>query len=147
MQTKRLTKSLLCILCIVLIAVTALFTGCGNNTNVTETPQTTFAQADVTVVGEGETKFDFTVTDADGNVSNFEVHTDKTIVGEALLDVNLIDGEDSEYGLFVKTVNGITVDYDKDGKYWAFYVNDEYAQSGVDTTEIEAGSTYSFKVE
>ena len=59
----------------------------------------------------------------------------------------MIAGEDSEYGLFVKTVNGLTVDYDADGAYWAFYVNDEYAQTGVDSTAVTEGESYSFKVE
>ena len=57
------------------------------------------------------------------------------------------EGEDGQYGLYVKTVNGITADYDVDGTYWAFYINGEYAMSGVDVTDIAAGSTYAFKVE
>ena len=146
MQTKRFKKSLLCILCMVLIAVSALFIGC-NNTSSEPVQVTTSSQAEKTVMGEGEKSFDFSVTDADGNETSFEIHTNKATVGDALLELELIDGEDSEYGLYVKTVNGITVDYDKDGKYWAFYVNGEYANSGVDTTEISEGSTYSFKVE
>ena len=56
-------------------------------------------------------------------------------------------GDDSEYGLYVKTVNGITADYDKDGVYWAFYIDGEYAAAGVDATAIEEGSSYSFKIE
>ena len=67
--------------------------------------------------------------DAEGKETVFEVKTDKTTVGEALVEEGLIVGEESEYGLYVKTVNGITVDYGTDGKYWAFYVNDEYATS------------------
>ena len=47
----------------------------------------------------------------------------------------------------MKTVNGVTADYDKDGTYWAFYINGEYAMSGVDTTAVEEGATYAFKVE
>ncbi|MBQ1172778.1 MAG: DUF4430 domain-containing protein [Lachnospiraceae bacterium] len=105
------------------------------------------AQTDATVLGEGQTVFTFNVTDADGNETNFEIHTDKETVGDALLELNLIAGEDSEYGLYVKTVNGITADYDKDQTYWAFYVNGEYAQTGVDSTNVTAGDTYSFKVE
>lgn len=148
MQKTRLTKSLLCILCIVLIAVTALFTsGCNNNTQTTETQTSTVSQSEKTVMGEGETSFDFTVTDADGNERAFEIHTDKKTVGEALQELDLIQGEQGDYGLFVKTVNGVTVDYNTDGKYWAFYENGEYASSGVDTTEITSGATYSFKVE
>ena len=68
-------------------------------------------------------------------------------VGAALLSLGLIAGEDSEYGLYVKTVNGVTVDYDTDGKYWAFYVDGEYAATGVDSTDITAGATYTFKAE
>ena len=85
--------------------------------------------------------------DKEGNETQFEIHTDKEIVGEALLELELIAGEESEYGLYVKTVNGITADYDKDGVYWAFYVNGEYAQSGVTSTPITEGDSYSFKVE
>lgn len=99
------------------------------------------------VLGEGETQFDFTVTDLDGEETQFEIHTDKETVGEALQELGLIEGEEGDYGLYVKTVNGITVDYDKDGRYWAFYVNDEYAQTGVDSTEITEGDTYAFRVE
>ena len=73
--------------------------------------------------------------------------TDEKTVGAALQKLGLIAGDDSEYGLYVKTVNGVTVDYDKDGKYWAFYIDGEYAQTGVDSTDVTAGSTYTFKVE
>ncbi|MDD3429965.1 MAG: DUF4430 domain-containing protein [Oscillospiraceae bacterium] len=99
------------------------------------------------VLGEGATQFGLIVTDKDGNESEFEIHTDKATVGEALLDLQLIEGETSEYGLYVKTVNGITADYDKDGVYWAFYVNGEYATAGVDSTEITEDAVYALKVE
>ena len=102
---------------------------------------------EATVFGEGEKQFAFLVVDGEGNETAFEIHTDKETVGEALLDLELIEGEEGAYGLYVKTVNGITVDYDKDKAYWAFYVNGEYAVSGVDTTAITEGDSYSFKVE
>jgi len=69
------------------------------------------------------------------------------MLGAALSELGLIDGEEGEYGLYVKTVNGKTADYDTDGMYWALYINDEYAQSGVDTVEIKEGDSYSFKME
>lgn len=72
----------------------------------------------------------------------FTIHTDKDTVGEALLEYELIDGEDGAYGLYVKKVNGITADYDVDQSYWAFYINGEYAMTGVDMTEIVEGDTY-----
>lgn len=102
--------------------------------------------ADVTELGEGAVSFDFSVTDKEGAETKFVIHTDKTTVGDALLELGLIEGEESEYGLYVKKVNGIVADYDVDKTYWAFYVNGEYAMSGVDTTNIEEGKTYSFVV-
>ena len=41
------------------------------------------------------------------------------------------------------TVNGITADWDADQTYWAFYINGEYAMTGIDATEIVDGTTYS----
>lgn len=143
-------KSLSLAVCIVLIAATALFTtGCNGNkvTSESTSSQATASQATVSELGEGKTDFIFKVTDLDGKETDFKIHTDKKTVGEALLELNLIAGDDSEYGLYVKTVNGVTLDYAKDGKYWAFYVNGEYAQKGVDSTDITAGAEYSFKAE
>lgn len=97
-----------------------------------------------TELGEGATTVTVQVK-ADERQVTFTIHTDKTTVGEALQEHNLLEGEDSQYGLFVKKVNGIVADYDVDQHYWAFYVNGEYAVNGVDTTNIEEGVTYSLE--
>lgn len=110
-----------------------------------EEPEDT--KGEVTVLGEGKMQFLFTVIDKDGAETVFEIHTDKETVGDALLELELIAGEEGEFGIYVKTVNGIAADFDEDGTYWAFYVNGEYAMSGVDTTAIEANTAYIFKVE
>lgn len=144
MKHSTLKKLLSVVLCVMLFASLAMMTtGCGSD----KPAETTAAAQDSNVLGEGQTVFTFTYTDPDGKETEYEIHTDKKVVGEALLDLGLIAGEDSEYGLYVKTVGGITLDYDKDGKYWAFYVDGAYGETGVDTTEIVAGSTYSFKAE
>ena len=104
-------------------------------------------QTEDNVLGEGSKVFALTVADQDGAETVFEIHTDQETVGDALVELELISGEEGEYGLYVKTVNGITADYDTDGVYWAFYINGEYASSGVDTTKITEGEQYSFRVE
>ena len=148
-SNKKITSWLLCMMLIVAMAFTTV--GCSTdkqNNNIQEaSTETVVNKSQDNVLGEGNTTFLFTVVDKDGNETNFEIHTNKKTVGDALLDVNLIAGEVGEYGLYVKTVNGITADYDVDKTYWAFYTNGEYAMSGVDTTEIEEGVAYSFKVE
>ena len=176
MRMKQSKKSQSLIFCMMLIVAMALFTS-GCNDKQTEIPATQetknsatlkemtetaeilgatekvlneeskAVEKEVTVLGEGETKFLFTVVDKDGAETAFEIHTDKEIVGEALLELELIEGEEGDFGLFVKAVNGIVADYEVDKTYWAFYVNGEYAMSGVDMTTIEEAASYMFKVE
>ena len=98
-------------------------------------------------VGTGTKTFAVEVTDSEGKVTAFTVKTDEKTVGAALLALEIIAGEDSQYGLYVKTVNGITADYDKDQTWWGFYVDGAIASAGVDSTDIVEGSTYGFKVE
>ena len=110
----------------------------------TEAPTDPAVPDDVTVVGQGSTAFDFHVTDLDGTVTKFRVNTDASTVGEALLAAQLIAGDESDWGLYVTSVNGITANWDTEKAYWAFYIDGEYAQTGVDATEITEGAVYSF---
>ena len=156
MNKNSMRKLLSFVLCIVLIAAMALLaTGCSDKTETPETSATTTqtqateatqapAPAEVIEKGEGKTSFNFEVTDLDGKTTKFLVKTDKTVVGEALLEVGLIAGEDGPYGLMVNSVNGISAIYEKDNAYWAFYTNGEYASKGVDQTEIDPTATYAF---
>ena len=141
MKTTHLKRVLSLIFCMVLIAAMAFITtSCSdNNTPISQS-------ADVIVKGEGEKKFIFNVVDYDGKVTTFEIHTDKTIVGDALQELELISGDEGPYGLYVKEVNGITADYDKDKAYWGFYIDNEQASVGVDAATIEEGKEYSLKV-
>ena len=93
-------------------------------------------------MGEGATAFYLVVRDLDGAAASFEIHTDAETVGEALLALELIEGEVGDYGLYITSVNGITADWDAEQSYWAFYVNGEYAQTGVDTTPVMEGAAY-----
>lgn len=164
MKKTNLKEKLSLVLCTVLIVAMALFTtGCSKEGDNSQSQPNSNSQVesqseqqkenltaktyeDGEVIGEGEKSFIFIVKDHDGE-KRFTVNTDETIVGKALLATGIIAGEDGEYGLYVKTVNGVTADYDKDGEYWAFYVDGEYAQTGVDQTELQEGSEYSFKIE
>lgn len=102
---------------------------------------------DGATLGTGATAFTFTVRDQEGNETTATIQTDKTTIGDALMELGLIAGEKNQYGLYVTTVNRITLDYNADGWYWAFYVDGKYAISGVDSTEVTAGSVYSFQAE
>lgn len=129
------------ILSMVLVVAMALcMTACNsNNDNQVNDQQQQEQQVEKT--------FTFVSVDAEGKETKTEVSTGKKTVGEALVEEGLVAGEDGQYGLMVTTVNGVTVDYEKDGAYWAFYIDGEYAQTGVDATDVVDGSTYMFKVE
>ena len=94
-----------------------------------------------TTLGEGSTTLSVVVS-AEGKSITFTINTNQKTVGAALLENNLIEGDQGDYGLYVKKVNGMLADYDVDQTYWAFYENDAYASAGVDTTNITAGVTY-----
>lgn len=92
--------------------------------------------------------FEFISKDLDADeVKTTVPYTDGQSVGEALVAAGLIEGEDGPYGLEVKTVNGVTREYDDGGVYWAFYEDGAYASKGVDQTSVKAGVTYSFVAE
>ena len=94
-----------------------------------------------TTLGEGAKTIVVEVT-AEGQGVTFTIKTDKDTVGAALIEHKLIEGDESEFGLYVKKVNGILADYDVDKTYWAFNIDGQYATSGVDTTEIKEGVKY-----
>ncbi len=138
MQMKQFKNKLFAsVLCMVLIVAMALsMTACTTTEDPAEVPALT-----------GPKSFTFEVVDQDGRTETFHITTTQTTVGAALMEEGLIVGEDGPYGLYVTEVNGIVADYNVDGTYWAFYVDGAYAASGVDTTDVIDGSTYSFKVE
>ena len=146
MKRNSLKKWLCVIGCMVLIAGLALTTtGCSSKEEA-EAPAAEAAQAvaEVEVLGEGATVFQFSVVDLEENETKFEIHTDEATVGAALMQLGLIEGEDGPYGLYVKVVNGVTAIYEEDGSYWAFYENGQYGLTGVDMTDINPDVAYSF---
>lgn len=83
------------------------------------------------------------VVHKDGSQKEFTVSTDAEYLGEALKREELIAGDEGEYGLYVKTVDGETVD-DANQEWWCLTKDGEMPSSGVDTTPIADGETYVF---
>ena len=108
----------------------------------TEAPTEARPQIQPEELGEGSTMIYLDVTDRDGGTSYYAIHTDAETVGEALVGLELIAGDESEYGLYVKTVGDETLDYATDGMYWAFYIDGEYAPTGLDQTPVTADAHY-----
>lgn len=99
-----------------------------------------------TALGEGEKTFTLKVT-AQEYTATLTISSDMDTLGNALADLDLIDGSIGDYGLYITEVNGMTLVYETHGMYWALYENGEYAMNGVDGINIKDGGEYEFKAE
>lgn len=82
-----------------------------------------------TVIAEGQDNKVHTLT------------TDAEFLRAPLEEAKLIAGDESEYGLFVKTVDGITAD-DANQEWWCFTKGGEMLMTGVDSTPIADGEAF-----
>ncbi len=143
-------KTISCLLAVLtVISVLLCFNACGSEKTDSNAESIIYENKNGAPVelGKGQKKFDLAVTHKDGSVCNFIISTDKSIVGEALEEIGLIEGTEGEFGLYIEKVNGITAKYEIDGTYWAFYIGNELSMVGIDQTEITDGAKYGLKVE
>lgn len=132
---KKITSILLALLCTVL-----LFAGCGPKGPVYVDGTARYTED--TKLGDGAKTITVTVTDNEGKNVVFTIKTNAKTVGDALIENELIAGDEGAYGLYIKVVNGLRADYDKDQAYWAFTINGEMAMTGVDMTDLIDGGVY-----
>lgn len=98
---------------------------------------------------QGHKSITIEVIDNTQNSTLYEVHTDAEYLRQAMEEAKGLEfsGTESEYGLMVETVNGVTPDYSVDGAYWSFYVNGDYCNYGVDSQPVEDGDAFVIKYE
>lgn len=82
-----------------------------------------------------------TVIVPDQKDQSFAIRTDEEYLRGALEQEKLISGSESEYGLYVDTVNGIKADSSKN-EWWCFTKGGEALNTGVDTTPIENNDVF-----
>lgn len=141
---KKLTTRLIPLL----LAVLLLLTACGKSKDAADSSGVPLpADGETLRLGEGEKEFAFEITFTDGHTAAYSIKTDEETVGGALQALGLIEGEDGPYGLYVTTVGGETVKYEDGGHFWSFYIDGEYANTGVDSTKVKDGASYAFMVE
>ncbi|MCC8123000.1 MAG: DUF4430 domain-containing protein [Oscillospiraceae bacterium] len=127
MENKKQKQTIL-VLAIVLVAVVALILG------------VYFANRSELV--EGDKTITLTVI-TDETTTVYEVSTDAVYLGAALKPGGLVAGEESQYGLYVKTVDGITAD-DTQMQWWCLTKGGAEVYTGVDETPIKDGDTFEF---
>lgn len=142
-KNKMKTKTLTVVCCLLLAVI--LFTACSEKTPV-EGRWTDATYLENTELGSGEKTVTVKVVVESREVV-FTIHSDAVYLGDALLEHKLIEGEEGQYGLYVKRVNGMLADYDIDKTYWGFYKNGEMVMSGVSLTEFSDGEQYELVLE
>lgn len=84
------------------------------------------------------------VVDNNGSLVVYDVHTDAEYLRQAMEEAEGLDfsGSESEYGMMVETVNGVTADWNVDQSYWGFYVNGDYCNYGIDSQPVVDGDAF-----
>ncbi|MGB8454508.1 MAG: DUF4430 domain-containing protein [Anaerocolumna sp.] len=77
----------------------------------------------------------------DGTGKSYDIKTEEKYLRGALEQINLISGTESDYGLFVTTVDGITAD-DAKQEWWCFTLNGGAVNTSVDATPIKDGDHF-----
>ena len=90
---------------------------------------------------EGDKALVVTVVHGDESSKDFSFTTDTENLRTALEEQKLIEGTESEYGLFVTTVDGETAD-EAQQQWWCFSKDGEDLVTGVDDTMIADGEHY-----
>mgnify|MGYP000736143288 CR=1 FL=1 len=90
---------------------------------------------------EGSKTITVEVVHKDESTKTFTYHTDAEYLGEVLLAEGLVEGDESEYGLMITTVDGETVD-DANQEWWCLTKGGEMWNYGADATELSDGDTY-----
>lgn len=126
--TKKKIRKPLVIAAIVLV-VLCMLTGCAN-----AAPKSDAA---------GAKAYTLTVVDAEGKETVHELSTDEEMLGAALLSAGLIEGSESEYGLFVTKVDGIEADSANE-EWWCLTKGGETVMTGVDSTPVADGDKFEF---
>lgn len=132
-------------------------TGCGNTTtpdsngsNAGTSGNEALSSTDESTGTEVGTATDSTpveitveVVHADASTKEFVYTTTEEMLGTVIVEEGLVEGYIGEYGLVIEKVDGEQAIYEEDNAYWSLLINGEYAQTGADSTPVEAGTTYS----
>lgn len=77
-----------------------------------------------------------------GRSVTLTVRSDKDNLADILTESKLAEGDNSEYGLYIKKVNGVYADYETDNAYWGLSKNGEPTAVGASAITIKDGEHY-----
>lgn len=92
----------------------------------------------------GNKEITIEVINSAGETTTYDLKTDAEFLEQAMKEAEglTFEYEDGPYGATVHTVNGEKADYNTDGAYWGFNVNDSYCNYGISEQPIEDGDVF-----
>ena len=144
---KRMKVFLSLLLVIGLIAATLVtFGSCGKKNPVPDTNSTGTGGTSAAVAEKTEQKtVTLIVVDKEGEKTTYTIVTSAEFLRGAFADAEglTVEGDETEYGLYIKTVNGLRGDYTEDGYFWSLCDKDgNMTPAGADSTAIADGDVY-----
>lgn len=94
---------------------------------------------------KGAKEYAVTVVHSDGAKAVFLLDTDAEFLADALLEAELIAGEEGPYGLTVITVDGEDAVWETDNAYWCIYIGEEMATVGISQIPVYDGSAFTME--
>lgn len=127
MEKKSSKKGLIALVVVLVLAVAALV----------------IWQVNKPAAQKGGKEITVNIDHLNGDDTSYTISTDEEYLRGALEQEDLIEGTESEYGLYVQTVDGETADESKQ-EWWGYSVNGEFAELGVDSQPVADGDVYDF---
>lgn len=90
----------------------------------------------------GKKAYTVTVVHGDGSTKEYSYTTEEAYLGDALVAEGLLQGDLTEYGLTVHTVDGEKASWEANQSYWALYIGEEYATTGVSQVPVNDGDSF-----
>lgn len=88
---------------------------------------------------QGSKEITVEVVHKDGSTKEFVYYTDKEYLGEVMTEEKLVEGEDGQYGLFITTADGESVE---GNDWWCITKDKEMLNTSADQTPIEDGDRF-----
>ena len=89
----------------------------------------------------GEKELTISVIHGDGSTNTFPIKTDAEYLAEALVTHEIVEDNQSTYGLYILTADGETADESKQ-EWWCITRGGESLMTGASETPIADGETY-----
>ncbi|HIR92453.1 MAG TPA: DUF4430 domain-containing protein [Candidatus Egerieimonas intestinavium] len=90
---------------------------------------------------QGEKEIQVTVIHGDGQEKVLDYRTDLEYLGQVLVEDELIQGQEGQYGLFIETVDQETADSSRQ-QWWCITKGGEQVNTSVDSTPIQDGDHF-----